>query len=144
MKTIYENDNVIVRASPISGLGVFAIRDVSKGALVASWEHRRLLSEKEYAALTSAEKSYCTKIRGVYEMLPIPARYINHSCEPNVEARESGDVAIQNIASGEEITADYALEYPPGYRLNCRCGKPTCRKIVMGINSNSKGLKHGV
>ena len=44
-----------------------------------------------------------------------PARYINHSCDPNAEARiEDGHIniyAIHDIAAGEEITIDYGGEY---------------------------------
>jgi SET domain-containing protein len=56
------------------------------------------------------------------------ARYINHSCKPNCEARiEEGKVmiyALYAIPEGEEITIDYGDEYfdefirPHGCRCN--------------------------
>jgi uncharacterized protein len=64
---------------------------------------------------------------------------VNHSCSPNcgVELNETGAcdfVARQSIASGEEITFDYAMrnysiEYFPG---GCLCGADICRGAVTG------------
>jgi len=60
-----------------------------------------------------------------------PARYVNHCCDPNAEARivkdETGKhimfFAARDIAPGEEITIDYGAEYyndfiRPG---GCKC-----------------------
>lgn len=63
----------------------------------------------------------------------------NHSCDPNcgVHANGSGApdlVARGFIASGEEVTFDYAMrnysiEHFPS---RCRCGSPICRGSVTG------------
>jgi hypothetical protein len=64
---------------------------------------------------------------------------VNHSCSPNcgVELNETGAcdfVAREAIASGEEITFDYAMrnysiEHFPG---GCLCGADICRGAVTG------------
>jgi hypothetical protein len=62
--------------------------------------------------------------------------FVNHSCDPN--AGFQGQivlVAMRPIQLGEEITFDYAmcLHPAPGvprYEMQCRCGKPNCRKII--------------
>jgi uncharacterized protein len=61
--------------------------------------------------------------------------FLNHSCDPNVWM--GGDLAVvarRPIASGTEVTIDYALvEGEAGYRLDgCRCGAPDCRGVVTG------------
>ena len=58
-------------------------------------------------------------------------RYMNHSCEANSYGPGGAEfeIAIRDIAAGEEITCDYAtlnLEEP----LMCQCGSPRCRGIV--------------
>ncbi len=58
---------------------------------------------------------------------------INHSCDPNVGFRGNMVyVAMREIARGEELTHDYAMERSDGYRLICDCGSPHCRGKVTG------------
>ena len=69
------------------------------------------------------------------------ARWINHSCAPNVEADDdSGQVyllALRNIKPGEELFFDYGLvideRYTPALkkRFECRCGAPKCRGTML-------------
>lgn len=66
------------------------------------------------------------------------AKYINHSCDPNVEAEideddeGSGHVniyAIKNIVPGEELYIDYGDEYFDEFikPIGCRCGAVKCK-----------------
>ena len=56
-----------------------------------------------------------------------PARYINHSCEPNAEARIKSEhiniYAIEDIPASEEITIDYGEEYYNDFikPIGCKC-----------------------
>ncbi len=58
-----------------------------------------------------------------------PARYINHSCEPNAKAYRSGVRvwiwSIKDISAGEEITYDYGKKYFDDFikPLGCKCEK---------------------
>lgn len=58
------------------------------------------------------------------------ARYINHHCVPTVLSPGfEFDVALRNIAPGEEITTDYGslnLDAP----FDCACGAATCRRQI--------------
>jgi uncharacterized protein len=60
-----------------------------------------------------------------------PARFVNHSCNPNARGTETHDVAIRAIEPGEEMTVDYVAEQIPGLRLVCNCGAPNCRGFVV-------------
>lgn len=59
------------------------------------------------------------------------ARYINHSCAPNAEARGSGKkvfvYALRTIRAGEEIGYDYGKEYVDAFIApsGCRCAHCT-------------------
>src|SRR6516165_3310796 len=57
----------------------------------------------------------------------------NHSCEPNIGVQgQIVFVAMRDIAAGEELTHDWATTDDEDYRMECRCGAATCRKIVTG------------
>ena len=63
------------------------------------------------------------------------ARYINHSCDPNLKSDKlvvNGEThiifqAIRYIECGEELTFDYKFEQDDDY-LECFCGSDKCRK----------------
>jgi SET domain-containing protein len=69
------------------------------------------------------------------------ARWINHSCAPNCEARQSGDRvfihALRDLEAGEELFYDYRLSLDARYtaRLKrdyaCRCGAADCRGTLL-------------
>lgn len=61
-----------------------------------------------------------------------PARYLNHSCDPNAALTPAmALIARRLIAEGEEIRFDYStciLDDP--WTLACRCGSASCRGTV--------------
>jgi hypothetical protein len=61
-----------------------------------------------------------------------PGIYVNHSCQPNAGIRNDRDlIALRNISKGEEIRFDYSTTMQENsFRMECRCGKSNCRKIV--------------
>jgi SET domain-containing protein len=68
---------------------------------------------------------------GTVTLMQSPERHINHSCEPNVYIysanRERFLLARRDIAAGEEILMDYALNAADGDEWECRCGAGACR-----------------
>lgn len=70
-----------------------------------------------------------------------PAKWINHSCEPNLEARQDGRRvfldALRDIAPGEELFYDYSLMIE-GRKTKkvkdehaCLCGSRKCRGTML-------------
>uniref|UniRef100_A0A1I8FSA2 Histone-lysine N-methyltransferase n=1 Tax=Macrostomum lignano TaxID=282301 RepID=A0A1I8FSA2_9PLAT len=66
-----------------------------------------------------------------------PARYINHSCQPNCSAevvdvdrgRKIIILANRRVEKGEELTYDYKFDFEDsGSKIPCLCGAPHCRK----------------
>ena len=59
-----------------------------------------------------------------------PARFLNHSCEPNCEAQFIDGhiwfVAIRNIRAGEEITFNYSYDLEDYREHPCHCGAASC------------------
>ncbi len=55
--------------------------------------------------------------------------FFNHSCDPN----STGEVTRRDIATGEEVTMDYATELNEDNELApCRCRTALCRARVTG------------
>ena len=71
------------------------------------------------------------------------SKYINHSCDPNCEARFHGPRiwihAIRDVAAGAELSYDYEYEWEPSFTLDnlaeyaCRCGSANCRGTMVDV-----------
>lgn len=68
------------------------------------------------------------------------ARWINHACKPNCEARKDGHVfihALRDIEPGEELFYDYGLVIEGRQtkalkeQFACRCGAKKCRGTML-------------
>jgi hypothetical protein len=124
---------LIIRSSAIHATGCFTTTPIRKGARVAEYTGPRL-SKEEADALY--ENSTVTYLFGLGDGAIVidgqgPARFINHSCDPNCESSEvRGRVwikAIRNISSGEELTYDYCLYDGGADEALCNCGAGKCR-----------------
>ena len=69
-------------------------------------------------------------------------RYINHSCEPNCVVSGRSIIAERGISAGEELTFDYSTDVDwAGFRMDCSCGSPKCRRVVKAYRFLPKKLK---
>src|SRR6476661_4136631 len=100
-------DKVVVRDSPIHGQGVFAARRIEPGEVIIDG-CRRVLSEQAVEALPEADRIFVSVIDGQNILMEPPARFVNHSCNPNARGSDRQDIAIRIIEAGEEVTVDYA------------------------------------
>ncbi|MBP7342978.1 MAG: SET domain-containing protein-lysine N-methyltransferase [Syntrophaceae bacterium] len=72
-----------------------------------------------------------------------PAKWINHSCAPNLEACQTGNrvflKALRDISPGEELFYDYSLMIEGRITARdkkehtCLCGSPDCRGTMLDI-----------
>ena len=121
---------VVVKKSRIEGLGVFAARNFKKGELVLRWDISRQLSEEEVKQAPENEKRYLAFSGGKWVLQLPPAKYVNHSCEPNTFVKGFCDIAKRGIKKGEEITSDYSTVPEPEMNMKCNCGSKKCRKTI--------------
>jgi uncharacterized protein len=82
-----------------------------------------------------------------------PAKYLNHSCDPNlgVKMNENGlpdFYALRDIQAGEHLTFDYAMtefmleEMELGRdRTQCRCGAANCRGTIGSFSELPTDIK---
>ena len=104
-------DGIVVKKSKVGQFdkGVFANRDFKKGEIVVRYGNLlKPLAKKEFQKLPKSEKMFTHEHWGVIYLYLPPARYVNHSSNPNTvqNLKERYDVAIRNIKKGEEITTD--------------------------------------
>src|SRR5215472_2202208 len=123
--------------SAIDGSGCFAATAFQQNQPVAEFIGEKI-SRAEGAARRRGRRRYA--ICALDEDWEIDAgvggnytRYLNHSCDPNCEARiEAGHIMIyarRPILAGEEITVDYETSYHSN-RKRCHCGAANCRGTI--------------
>ncbi len=113
----------------LSGKGVFALEEIPKGKKIIEYIGRNIpIDEQDYATgrylfMTGRKKMINGNVRENV------ARFINHSCKPNCEARgPSGRVfiySLRRIREGEELTYNYGKEYFNDFikPVGCKCKK---------------------
>jgi SET domain-containing protein len=135
----YRSPKTRVRPSPIHGRGLFAVRPIRRGEVVAVKGGHILDGRALRRSPARAAVSYIQIDDGRYIGALTPREvsanklFINHSCAPNAGLRgEITFVALRRVAAGEEITYDWAMEEHGRHRTRCTCGAASCRKILTG------------
>ena len=135
----YISPKARVRESLIHGKGLFAVKAIGQGEIVC------IKGGHIFGRATLAE---ATKILGPAEIQITDDLFIgplteqdregsmifsNHSCEPNIGVQgQIVFVALRAIEPGEELTHDWATTDDDDYQMECKCGAPSCRKIITG------------
>ena len=71
-----------------------------------------------------------------------PARFINHSCEPNAGIKEDVYlVAMRDIKKDEGVAFDYSMITADDWVLECACGTRSCRKLIGNYRDLPDSLK---
>ena len=138
-----------LRPSGISGIGLFAVRNIGIGKKVAEGlsadDFKTLIPWKTFKRLDASVRrkidDFCIGTpKGFvppddldFNKLSIEW-YFNHSCEGNIGFNLDGDfVAIEKISKGSELTYDYGIaESNPHFQMRCKCQSKTCRRIITG------------
>ena len=132
-----------VRESAIHNRGVFAARDIPADTRIVEYVGERITKKEsarrgleliERAKTTGEAAVYIFTLNSRYDLDGSkgenPARYINHSCEPNCQAYiERGRIFIYSLKSircGEELTYNYGFDLDTWEEHPCLCGKPKC------------------
>lgn len=130
---VNKKDFITKRAKLGMGLGLYAGRDFKKGEYLLDYVGNRIPT----SVADDMPSRYLFELDKEWTIDGSPrwntARYINHSCNPNVEADVvDGRIiitALRPIHAGDEFLIDYGEEYfdefikPSG----CLCGAVSCR-----------------
>ena len=120
----------VKRSAPGMGLGLFATEKIEEGEFIVEYIGEIITAEEANKRLTR----YLFEIDDDYTIDGATrenvARYMNHLCDPNVEAEiESGQIkfyALRDIEPGEELGYDYGEEYFDEFIKPYGCGCPSC------------------
>jgi hypothetical protein len=125
---------VVVDVSPIEGKGCFAARDIRQGEQFLQVDDSRVV-DAAHPLLPGEDQRHCDYLaQGKIVLLQVPERHINHCCQPNAivitVGGERWNIALRDIAPGEEITHDYCINSEGDKLWACNCGAPRCRKKI--------------
>jgi SET domain-containing protein len=146
---------IVVRQSKVHGTGVFAACDIKKGEKVIEYVGDIVTkAESDKIADEQLEKSeghskeggvYIFELNKKYDINGNvswnPARFINHSCDPNCET-EGDDwhiwiEAMRDIKKGEELSYDYCYDIDNWEEHPCKCGAKNCVGYI--VNEKLRG-----
>lgn len=108
------NNDITIGKGNLSGKGVYAARDFKKGEVVLKYDLKpitfqelKALSQKDYLATHNEN--------GQIYLYPEPARFVNHSDNPNIrnDLKARADIAIKDIKKDEAITVDASHDDVP-------------------------------
>ena len=126
------------RPSRIDRTGGFARAPILNGARVIEYVGERI-SKQESIRRCQESNAYIFCLDDELDLdgnvEQNPARFLNHSCDPNCEARLIDDhvwiVAVRDIEAGEELTFNYGYDLEDYRDYPCRCGAPDCDGYIV-------------
>jgi len=132
----YARFRMILRKSPIHRYGVYAGETIPKRRKVIEYTGE-LISRKETKRRGVGPHTYLFTLNDYWtidgSVGGSGAEYINHSCEPNLQAWICKDhilyMSRRRIAAGEELTVDYRFSTKVE-RVPCLCGSAKCRGAI--------------
>lgn len=138
-----------VRESAIHGKGVYALRLIKAGDSVLEYKGR-IITWRKAQDLHPHDPSQPNHTFYFHlddghvidaKQYGNSARWINHACDPNLEARQDGNrvflKALRDIDIGEELFYDYALMIDARKTAKvkkehaCLCGSLNCRGTML-------------
>ena len=135
----FRSPKTAVQPSPISGRGLFAIADFTRGEVVAV-KGGHIISGATLQKLEPQLASAEIQIGDDLYIAPVTLEerdgsmiFSNHSCEPNIGLRgEITFIAMRDIVAGEELTHDWAMTDDDNSAMQCHCGAANCRGTITG------------
>ena len=144
----YISPKAEAKESAIQGRGLFAVEPIEKGEIVCvkgGYIFNGATLERVSKSLGPSE----VQISEQFFIGPLSEQeregsmiFSNHSCEPNIGIQgQIVFVAMRDIQAGEELTHDWATTDDDTYEMECKCGTPSCRKLVSGQDWRRKDLQ---
>lgn len=133
MPTSPASDLYEVKPSSIHGSGVFARRDIPADTRVVEYLGERV-SKAESLRRRKGGNFFVFIVTDQFDIDGAvdwnPARFINHSCVPNCDARMEDEriwiIARRDLRAGEELSFNYGYDLQDYEDHVCRCGAQEC------------------
>lgn len=147
-----------VRSSSIHNRGIFAKCDIPYDSPIIEYVGEKITKAESTrrgdALINRAKKTggaavYVFTLNQRYDIDGAkgrnPARYINHSCDPNCEAfiirGRIWIYSLREIKAGEELTYNYGFDADTWDEHPCRCGSKRCVGYIVEEKQWPKLLK---
>jgi uncharacterized protein len=125
-----------LRDSRIHRFGVYAAEPIPRRRKVIEYTGERI-SRRETKRRGLGDRTYLFTLDDYWTIDGASggsgAEFINHSCQPNLEAWIcKGHIlymSLRAIENGEELTVDYHFSPKIG-AVTCRCGSQKCRGVI--------------
>jgi len=128
---IYAIENIPAKTILFPGEGM-AQRMITRNHVERYWNDNEKETFRKYAYPLSKELFL------LWDDNPSNWAPQNHSCDPNTAYDGLDVIALRDIATGEELTLNYASFLDEHMEpFNCRCGAVNCCGWVSGITNNS-------
>jgi SET domain-containing protein len=133
MQAPTSNELYEVKPSGIHGMGIFARAVIPAETRILEYVGERI-SKKESLRRRKENNFFVFVVTNKFDLDGAvdwnPARFINHSCAPNCEARMEDEriwvYAVRELRAGEELTFNYGYDLQDYEEHPCRCGAPEC------------------
>lgn len=129
-------DSELRLVSEAIGYGVFATRPIPRGTVTYVKDDLEIeLTQRQFERLDATHRQIVDKYsyidpRGRRIVSWDHAKYVNHRCECNTISTGYGfEIAIRDIAAGEEITDEYGL-FNLQAPMAVDCGCSNCRRTL--------------
>jgi uncharacterized protein len=127
--------SLLVRKSPLHGLGCFARVRFLQGNRIAEYAGEKISRKEAMRRMKGSNGKRISELETEWyidgSVDGNQTQYINHSCDPNADAFVIGGslfiLALREIAPGEEITVDYLNSFEQDQSV-CQCRMASCRQ----------------
>lgn len=132
-QTVQVNEYLVEADSVIHGRGLFAIKRIPEDIPLIEYVGEKITKEQAVRECEAANHFVFT-LDDTFDLngnVPWnPARWANHSCDPNCEALDDeGRIWLytrREIQPGEEITFNYGYDLEDYQEHPCQCGTAAC------------------
>ncbi|MEK6910985.1 MAG: SET domain-containing protein-lysine N-methyltransferase [Nanoarchaeota archaeon] len=132
-----------VRETKNIGKGILAVQDIPKGEVLFDWTGGNIYEADKCTDLPKDVADHAIQFEE-HKWIDTDGigRYFNHSCEPNCGIKGKFQVvAMKDIKKGEWCTWDYDMTEDSNWRMECKCGSKSCRKLIGAYNDLPKKIK---
>jgi len=126
-----------IKPSKIHRWGIYADEPIPKNRRVIEYTGEKINRKETKRRAETAEFNYLFTLDSYWtidgSVNGSGAQFINHCCEPNLEARIIHEhilyFTLRDIQKGEELTIDYRFGWDVE-KYTCKCGAAGCRGTI--------------
>jgi hypothetical protein len=120
-----------VKKTAKKGKGVFANKDINKGEIILRRKGKVVHVDSIEDVPKQIQDHWFPVGKNEYLISEPPAKYLNHSCNPNAGIKNNKDlVAMRDIKKDDEIVYDYSMVGIDEWTMECHCGAKNCRGVI--------------